>query len=108
MANFTTKKKNYIKGSARKRTFDNGGNVINLDLLVSEVAAIANEKGYAKLTLSELREPDMYGNTHSIYQNDWVPDGKGVAKSATPAPAAKSTKAAPAKKSYDSTDDLPF
>lgn len=109
MANFTTtKKKNYIKGSARQKQFDNGGTVINLDLLVSEVQAIANEKGYAKITLSELREPDMYGNTHSIYQNDWVPDAKATPQGVKDLlPAKQATKPA-GKKSYDATDDLPF
>lgn len=105
MTDTTKKKKNYIKGSAREKVFDNGGRVINIDLNVSELAAIANDKGYAKITLSELREPDMYGNTYSIYENDFVPTKQtGAATKPTAKPTAKPV----GKKSYDEDSGLPF
>ena len=98
----TKKKKNYIKGSAREKVFDNGGSVINVDLNIAELSAIANEKGYVKITLSRLREQDMYGNHFAIYENDFVPTKQKET------PIAKPVAKAAGKKSYDATDDLPF
>lgn len=105
MTDTTKKKKNYIRGSAREKVFNNGGRVINIDLNVSELAAIANDKGYAKITISELREPDMYGNTYSIYENEFVPTKQtGASTKPTAKPATKPA----GKKSYDEDSGLPF
>ncbi len=103
MAEQAKPKKNYIKGSAKQHQFDNGGSVLHIDLLVSDLDKIKNEKGYAKITVSENRTPDTYGNTHSIYQNDWKP------KEGVKAPVAKMPVKAKAKDTFPEIDtDLPF
>ena len=84
--------KNYISGSAKKVTFADGGEIINLDLKLADLAALpANERGYIKITISERKTVDEYGNTHSIYENAYVPKAKGTAASA-PAPSGPSYK----------------
>lgn len=91
----STKKKNYIKGSGRARQFDNGGENIYLSLLFSDLESLPrNEDGYIRLVVSELREPDKFGNTHSIFENDWKPDPNKKPTGVTPPggnPKAKAT-----------------
>jgi len=69
------KLKNYIKGSAREAAFSRGrGDIINIDLFVPDLDEIANEKGFAKITVYRRREIDDYGNTHYMFENTFVPD----------------------------------
>lgn len=92
------KKKNYVKGSAKEHVFENGGSILHVDLKVDDLKRLPiNEAGYVKLNISKLPNPDNYGNTHSIYENDWKP-----AKDGKPAPKAKMPLAPFGK------DDLPF
>lgn len=98
----STVKKNYIKGSAKEHVFPNGGDVLNVDLLVSDLDKIKNERGYARITLSRNKEVDKYNNTHSIYENTWKPSGEKKT-----APVAKMPVKAKEKDAFPS-DDLPF
>ena len=71
----TKKKKNYISGGARKVEFGDGSSIINLDLKLSDLNDLPiSEKGYIRLTVSDRKEVDQFGNTHSVYENDFVPD----------------------------------
>ena len=111
MADSTKPTKNYVKGSSKEVIFANGGSVINLDLKIegkligSKGDILPNEAGYVKIKLSKLDQPDQYGNTYSIVENDWKPSkdsSKPVpAKSGGPTPASFKAKA-------PSTDSLPF
>lgn len=102
----TAKKRNYVKGSAKEVVFNNGGNVIHIDLLLEDLKRLPiNAAGYIKLTVSKLAAPDKYNNTHTIYENDWKPAGKSGDNSAPKAPA--STKPT-GLKTARSKDDLPF
>lgn len=99
----STKRKNYLKGSAKVKTFSNGGHVIHVDLLLSDIQKLpVNERGYIKIDLLSVKD-DKYGNDYSITENDFVPR----AQSGTPA---SSTVAPPAgfKPTKKSTDDYPF
>jgi hypothetical protein len=101
--------KNYISGSAKKVTFADGGEIINLDLKLSDLAALpANERGYIKITISERKTVDEYGNTHSIYENAYVPKAKGTAASApATGPSFKGPKSGGSNNSFKS-DKMPF
>jgi hypothetical protein len=66
--------KRYIKGSARGVKFSNGGDAVNCSILVSDLEP--NERGYANFVVASRREPDNYGNTHSVYHDDFVPKPK--------------------------------
>lgn len=71
----TKKKKNYISGGARRVEFGDGSSIINLDLKLAELNDLpVSEKGYIRLTVSERKEVDQFGNSHSVYENDFVPD----------------------------------
>ncbi len=69
--------KTYLKCSAKARTFDNGGSVINLGVKVEELIAFArehgNQGGYLNLVVSERRTPGQYGDTHTVFLDDFVP-----------------------------------
>ena len=93
--------KNYIGGSGRRVTFQNGGELLNMYLKFDDLASLPKDKnGYIKIVAAERREPDDYGNTHSVYEDTFVPKkDAGEAKT--------KTKPAPAKED-DGGDDLPF
>ena len=76
-------------GNARKITFDNGGHVLNGSLSLENLKAHVSEKGYVRITIAELRKPDNFGNTHSIYINEYKPkvkDGADAHSSSEPVP----------------------
>lgn len=98
MSNYT---KNYIKGSAKEIKFDNGGTVINISLNVEQINALKSDNGYVKLTIAHRRGEDQYGNTHSVYENTYVPKEGG--KSST-----SNGDSSTPKNDGGGTDDLPF
>lgn len=99
MGDFPKKQRNWIKGSTKLVEF-NDGFLINLDVKVEDLAAIQNERGYAKIVLSKMKKRDQYGNDFQVYENDFVPDKTKAPKSVGPVSGAK-----PKAKT---TDDLPF
>ena len=72
MANTTEKttERNFIKGSA-KANIHEGVEFINLSLLVEDLDAIKNEKGYAAITVVKRKEVGQYGDTHNVYENTY-------------------------------------
>jgi hypothetical protein len=80
-------------GKGRLKTFSNGGSVINFGLNMSQLPP-ANDKGWVQLTIAEMRSPDQWGNTHTVYVDTYqrtesapqpsgdrvenVPDGDGM------------------------------
>lgn len=108
MADSTKPKKNYAKGSAKLVSFQSGGELINLDLKIegklfgSKGEILPNKAGYAKITLSKLDKPDDYGNSYSIYENEFKPEAK-EGGSKYPSEVTAKPKAAKA-----TSDDLPF
>lgn len=94
----TTTDKNFIKGSAKGVTFDNGGEIINLSLSLDDLNALPAERGYVQLSVVKRNDEDRYGNTHYVVENTFKPD-KSKAKVSAP-----KSKPAPA----TDEDDLPF
>lgn len=90
MANTKQYKRNYIKGSARERAGRNSKgeySLIAVDLLLEDLQNLpVNEAGYVKITLSRMDQPDRFGNTHSIFENDFKPDPKQAPAKKTRAP----------------------
>jgi hypothetical protein len=37
---------------------------------------VPNERGYVNLIVARRKESDKYGNTHTVYVNDWKPGQK--------------------------------
>lgn len=70
----------YVKCSAKQRTFDNGGSVINLGFKVDELIEFArqhrNQGGYLNLVVAERRTPGQYGDTHTVYLDTYTPKGR--------------------------------
>ena len=55
--------------------------IINISLCLSKLPKEFITKGtdgreYIKLKISAMREPDKYGNTHSVEINTWKPEEK--------------------------------
>ena len=65
--------KTYV-GKGRIKTFTNGGSIIRIGIRPEQLTA--NEKGYCNLCIAEMKEPDKYGNTHTVYLDDWKPEKK--------------------------------
>jgi len=83
MENKAKKPRKFIKGSAVEPEFSRDrGDILNIDVYVPELEDFVNEKGYAKITIYRRREIDDFGNTHYMFQNEFVPD-KSKAKGFT-------------------------
>lgn len=67
-----SKEKKYVgNGKAIEGKY---GTFYNLSLNINDLNKIEpNEKGYIKISMSQLKEPDKFGNTHTVYENDYKP-----------------------------------
>ena len=104
----------FVKGNAKKITFNNGGSILNVSLNVKHLQKILdwynNERSkrdmdktdYIPLSVKEKRETDEYGNTHYVIYDPWFPDSSKKSSSKVNVGNAK-----PEVKE-ESTDDLPF
>jgi hypothetical protein len=100
--------KNYIKGSIRKiNVGSEGESKLIVSLLLSELEAIKNEKGYVNVVIQERRESDAFGNTHYAYENDYKPGGESKA-GGTNKPASKGSEKAPLKAPRYTEPSNPF
>lgn len=52
------------------------GQIFNISIKVEDLLKLEQNKGYVRLTMSELKSPDKFGNTHTIYKNDYKPQAK--------------------------------
>jgi len=92
-----TSTKNYISGGARQVDFGDGGSLINLDLKLEDLNNLpVSDRGYIRIVVAPRREADQFGNTHSVYENTFVPDKTKAPKG--PTGAGKPTVSAPKSK----------
>ena len=101
--------KNYLKGSAQAKVFNDGGSVINISILESDFENIPRKKSksgvvYRVFSVSSRKEADQYGNTHSVYIQEEENQGYTTKKPSVPVANTK-TKAVV---SRVEEDDLPF
>ena len=73
------------------------GNFMKLNLCISDIPAefkdeARNGKLYTRLNISRMKNPDNYGNTHTVTVDTWKPEQKPV----------------PEPEQQDFTDDIPF
>jgi hypothetical protein len=70
----------YLKCSAKKKVFPNGGSLLNLGIkaedLTTFIADHTNERGYVNLTIKERREAGRFGDTHTVTLDTWVATSK--------------------------------
>tara|TARA_R100001198_G_scaffold87772_1_gene63098 strand:- start:411 stop:680 length:270 start_codon:yes stop_codon:yes gene_type:complete len=66
--------RNWIASWIKKVTFSNGGSVYNIRVKVSELEKIANEEGWATVTLTERKTPSESGSTHALYEDTYKKD----------------------------------
>ena len=74
-------------GKARYITFRDGGEKCRIWLTpdgVEQINRNVDNKGGINLVMVEMRDPDRAGNTHTLYIDDWKPDG-GQRRSHAPA-----------------------
>ena len=64
-------------GNAKIVTFNDGSTLmrvsVSLDRIPAEHITTKDGKRYVNITVQELREPDQYGNTHSVKVDTWKP-----------------------------------
>lgn len=63
--------KQYV-GKGREKTFSNGGSLINIGIDSAKLPP-PNEKGWFRLVVAPLKQTDQWGNTHTVYVDDWKP-----------------------------------
>lgn len=66
-------------GKARYITFRDGGEKCRIWLTPEGVENInknVDNNGSINLVMVEMRDPDRAGNTHTLYVDDWKPDGQ--------------------------------
>jgi hypothetical protein len=59
-----------------------------------------NERGYINLIVSQMRQPDKAGNTHTVYVDDWTPNAAKDAKN--------EERAEQTRQGFQPDDDMPF
>lgn len=67
--------KNYVRGTA-KVVQTQYGSLFNFSVNVQDLEKDANEDGWINLTAGKRKEIDKYGNTHSIWVNDFNKEDK--------------------------------
>jgi len=65
--------KNYIKWSA-KMVKTQYWEILNLSLSLEDLQRLPQYKWYVRLTIAPRKEPGQYGDTHSIFENDYQPN----------------------------------
>lgn len=69
--------KNYIRGWAKQIT-TKFGPILKLMLNIEDLNALPKtEKWYIKLVVAQRKEVWQYGDTHSVYEDDYVPNQNG-------------------------------
>jgi len=72
----------YLKCSAKKKVFANGGSLLNVGIKAEDLTAFiaqhTNERGYVNLTIKERREEGRYGDTHTVTLDTWVATPKAA------------------------------
>lgn len=58
---------------------------LHAETLIAFVKQHANAAGYINFELKEKREPDQYGNTHSLSLDTWQPKAAGERTATQPA-----------------------
>ena len=93
--------KTYVPKSKAKAVQTQYGEILKLgfksDVLIEFIQENTNSSGYINLDVSKRRQPDDYGNTHSIFLNDYQPAPKSEKRPASK-PVNKTTQ----------EDDVPF
>jgi len=75
--------KNYLISSIRKKTFDNGGSVLNCAFKIDDLKQFADKGGWINLTIAERREVSEKGATHYAYHNEYKPKEQEQPQAAT-------------------------
>lgn len=102
--------KTFVNGAFfRSRKFDNGGQVLSMDINLKEFGEFAkahkDDKGFLRIDICEKRAENVKegGNTHYAVLNTWKPKDAAEEK-----PASKKKAAAPEKTEVAADDEIPF
>lgn len=94
--------KRYLRGVAKEAPFSSNGEFVNFSLNVEEVAQLAKGE-WINLAIRKKRETDAYGNTHSVFLNEY----EGNKKKA-PQNTQKQNNTDPISDAFGDADDNPF
>ena len=74
--------KNYIKGFAKERKFDNWWSIISLSLNLDQLNKLPVDKYWnIKIDVCQKREVWQYWDTHYVIENTFVPNNQGGSSS---------------------------
>jgi hypothetical protein len=78
----------FLRCSAKKKVFDNGGSVLNVSIkgqdLTEFLSQHVNERGYLNLRIQKRREVGQYGDTHMVTLDTWKPKTTPITESDIP------------------------
>lgn len=104
--------KTYAPMSAKARD-TSAGQFMNVsgkaDKIIAFIQQHTNAKGYINLTIGQRRQPDEYGNTHSVWLDTWQPrDSSGAVSPERAREELQKLKAATAPSAEPENQDIPF
>jgi hypothetical protein len=81
--------KTYIKGvKLVEKHFENGNSILKIsckaDVLIEQLNAMKNGKGYVNFGVSARKEVGQYGDTHCMWLDTWQPKAKDVPTGSSP------------------------
>lgn len=79
-----------------------------VEKIIEELQKHVNSKGYINLDVTERREADKYGNTHTVKVDTWQPTPKDGVTESTGVPISERGKKQEEFKVEDENDTLPF
>lgn len=69
--------KRYVKAFCQKKTFDNGGSILNVSINLADINQLkVDAKGYVRVVIAEKQTVGEYGDTHYMYESEYVPKPK--------------------------------
>jgi len=94
--------KKYLRGSAKMRSFSNGGETLYFSINIKDFLSSTKDQDNSGHTIEEFADEDgwvnfgqavkrdnfvdKFGNTHSIWVNEWRPDPDYKKPSSAPSP----------------------
>ena len=62
------------------------GKFENIEIGLRHDQLVPNDRGYVNLVVAQMREPDKWGNTHTVYVNEYAGRGSGDSRTTTQQP----------------------
>ena len=101
----------YVPGSTAKVVTNDYGPILKLSFRTNDLckflAEHGNERGYINLNITQRKAPGLYGDTHSVWLDQWEPDKPDADRNGLVPKSKIADESVPPAKP-DNQDDVPF